>query len=240
MSGTVAEIAPELRAVYGLSVARIPTHRPSRRVADPVVIVPDAAAKWRLITARALALAEAGRPVLIGTRSVAASDRASALLNSAGMEHALLNAAQDAQEAGLVARAGAPGRITVATNMAGRGTDIRLGQDVVDRGGLAVIVSERHDAARIDRQLAGRCARQGEPGSLHVILSLQDALLDPLRLHGPGRLSLRAAARSPLLARLLFHGLQKRAERRHRVVRQQLMRFETRMERAMSFAGRPD
>ena len=240
MSGTVAEIAPELRAVYGLGIARIPTDRPSRRVSDAVVIVPDAAAKWRLITARALALAQAGRPVLIGTRSVAASDRASALLDAAAMDHALLNAAQDAQEAATVAQAGAPGRITVATNMAGRGTDIRLGPGVAGRGGLAVILSERHDAARIDRQLAGRCARQGEPGSLHVILSLEDSLLDPLRLHAPGRVLLHAARRSPRLARILFHHLQKRAERRHRVVRQQLMRFETRMERAMSFAGRPD
>ena len=240
MSGTLAEIAPELRAVYGLEIARIPTHRPSRRVIEPAVIVPDAAAKWQLIAARALDLAQAGRPVLIGTRSVAASDRASQLLHAAGMQHALLNAAQDAQEAAVVAQAGNPGRVTVATNMAGRGTDIRLGAGVAERGGLAVIVSERHDAARIDRQLAGRCARQGEPGSLHVILSLEDALLDPLRLHAPGRLLLRLAAGRPGLARGLFAMMQKREERRHRQIRQHLMRFETRMERAMSFAGRPD
>ncbi len=240
MSGTLAEIAPELRAVYGLEIARIPTHRPSRRIAEPAVIVPDATAKWQLIAARALELAQAGRPVLIGTRSVAASDRASRLLHAAGMDHALLNAAQDAKEAAVVAQAGNPGRVTVATNMAGRGTDIRLGTGVAERGGLAVIVSERHDAARIDRQLAGRCARQGEPGSLHVILSLEDALLDPLRLHTPGRLLLRLAAGRPGLARGLFTMMQKREERRHRQIRQQLMRFETRMERAMSFAGRPD
>ena len=240
MSGTLAEIASELRAVYGLDVARIPTHRPSRRIAEAPVIVPDAPAKWALIAGRAQALAQAGRPVLIGTRSVSASDRASALLHAAGMDHALLNAAQDAQEAAVVAEAGAPGRITVATNMAGRGTDIRLGHGVAERGGLAVIVSERHDAARIDRQLAGRCARQGEPGSLHVILSLEDALLDPLRLHAPGCLLLHLAATRQGLAARLFTMMQRREERRHRHVRQHLMRFETRMERAMSFAGRPD
>ena len=240
MSGTLAEIAPELRAVYGLEIARIPTHRPSRRAVELPVVVPDASAKWQIIANRALTLAQAGRPVLIGTRSVAASDRASHLLRAAGMEHALLNAAQDAQEAAVVAQAGAPGRVTVATNMAGRGTDIRLGPGVAARGGLAVIVSERHDAARIDRQLAGRCARQGEPGSLHVILSLEDALLDPLRLHAPGRLLLQLAIKRPGLARGLFTMMQKREERRHRQIRQHLMRFETRMERAMSFAGRPD
>ena len=240
MSGTVAEVAAELRAVYGLDTTPIPTHRPSRRLAGRPVVVPDAAAKWRLIAARALALAGAGRPVLIGTRSVAASERASALLQAAGLDHALLNAAQDAQEAAVVAQAGAPGRVTVATNMAGRGTDIRLGEGVAAQGGLAVIATERHDAARIDRQLAGRCARQGEPGSLHVILSLEDALLDPLRLHAGGRLLLRLAARHGGLARGLFSMAQKREERRHRTIRQQLMRFEARMERAMSFAGRPD
>ena len=240
MSGTLAEIAAELRAVYGLEVARIPTHRPSRRVVEPPVIVADASAKWSLIAARAGALAQAGRPVLIGTRSVGASNRASILLHAASMDHALLNAAQDAHEAAVIAQAGAAGRITVATNMAGRGTDIRLGPGVAERGGLAVIVSERHDAARIDRQLAGRCARQGEPGSLHVILSLEDALLDPLRLSAPGRLLLRLAAKHQNLAARLFTMMQRREERRHRHVRQHLMRFETRMERAMSFAGRPD
>jgi preprotein translocase subunit SecA len=140
----------------------------------------------------------------------------------------------------VVAEAGAPGRVTVATNMAGRGTDIRLGPGVAKRGGLAVIASERHDASRIDLQLAGRCARQGEPGTLHVILSLEDALLDPLRLHAAGRLMLRLAAKRQRLAAVLFNVMQRREERRHRHVRQQLMRFETRMERAMSFAGRPD
>ena len=240
MSGTVAEVAAELRATYGLGTTRIPTHRPSRRLAGSPVIVRDAEAKWRLIAARALTLAQAGRPVLIGTRSVAASERASALLGAAGLDHALLNAAQDAEEAAVVAQAGAPGRVTVATNMAGRGTDIRLGPGVAERGGLAVIATERHDAARIDRQLAGRCARQGEPGSLHVILSLDDALLDPLRLHPAGRLLLRLAARHSGLAQALFGMAQNREERRHRAVRQQLMRFEARMERAMAFAGRPD
>ncbi len=111
---------------------------------------------------------------------------------------------------------------------------------MAERGGLAVIVSERHDAARIDRQLAGRCARQGEPGSLHVFLSLEDALLDPLRLNPLGRRLLRLAAARAWLAAVLFAMMQKREEARHRSVRQQLMRFETRMERAMSFAGRPD
>ena len=240
MSGTLAEVAGELAVVYGLRVARVPTHRPCRRVHAPTLIVPDEATKWRLIAGRARGEAASGRPVLIGTRSVAASERASRLLREAGAAHALLNAAQDAGEAAVVAQAGAPGRITIATNMAGRGTDIRLGAGVAAAGGLAVILSERHDSSRIDRQLAGRGARQGEPGSFAAILSLEDALLDPLRLTRTGRAMLQAAGRWPRLGGWLFAVAQGRAQRRHRLVRREMMRFETRLSDSLCFAGRPD
>ncbi len=240
MSGTLAEVTHELRSVYGVGVARIPTHHPCRRKVEPTVVVPTAEAKWRTIAARAVALAETGRPVLIGTRSVAASQLASDLLRGHGVQHSLLNAAQDAAEAAIVARAGDTGRVTIATNMAGRGTDIKLAPGIAERGGLAVILSDRHDAARIDRQLAGRGARQGDPGSFMQVLSLEDALLDPLRAFAAGRLLLGLARAHRWLACALFAVMQWRAEQRHRAVRRELMRFEARLQGALSFAGRPD
>jgi preprotein translocase subunit SecA len=240
MSGTLAEVTRELRSVYGVGVARIPTHHPCRRRVEKTIVVPTAAAKWRTIADRAVAFSAAGQPVLIGTRSVAASELASDLLRSHGVAHSLLNAAQDSAEAAIVARAGDAGCVTIATNMAGRGTDIRLAPGVSDRGGLAVILSDRHDAARIDRQLAGRGARQGDKGSFMQVLSLEDALMDPLRINAAGRLLLTAAHSHRIVACALFSVMQYRAERRHRAVRRELMRFETRLQGSMSFAGRPD
>jgi preprotein translocase subunit SecA len=240
MSGTLAEVTRELRSVYGVGVTRIPTHRPGRRRVEPTLVTPTAETKWRAIADRAVALAAAGRPVLIGTRSVAASQLASELLRGHGVAHALLNAAQDATEAAIVARAGEPGCVTIATNMAGRGTDIRLAPGVSDKGGLAVILSDRHDAARIDRQLAGRGARQGDAGSFTQILSLEDALMDPLRTNPAGRFLLTAARTHRRLACALFAVMQNRAERRHRLVRRELMQYETKLQSSLSFAGRPD
>ncbi len=240
MSGTLAEVTRELRTVYGVGVARIPTHHPSRRRTEPTVVVRTADAKWRAIVERATALAAQGRAVLIGTRSVAASEQASALLRSLGVPHNLLNASQDAEEAAIVARAGMAGCVTIATNMAGRGTDIRLAPGVSDRGGLAVILSDRHDAARIDRQLAGRGARQGDAGSFLQVLSLEDALMDPLRFNRVGRMLLAAVGANRHVARWTFALMQSRAEQRHRMVRRELMRYEARLQASMSFAGPPD
>jgi preprotein translocase subunit SecA len=240
MSGTLAEVTSELRTVYGVGVARIPTHHPCRRQVHPIVVTPTAEAKWRAIADQAVALSAAGRPVLIGTRSVAASELASDLLHGHGVAHNLLNAAQDAAEAAIVARAGESGCVTIATNMAGRGTDIRLAPGVSARGGLAVILSDRHDAARIDRQLAGRGARQGDFGSFMQVLSLEDALMDPLRTNPLGRLLLTAARTHRLMACALFAWMQNRAERRHRLVRRELMRFEAKLQGSLSFAGKPD
>jgi preprotein translocase subunit SecA len=240
MSGTLKEVARELRSVYGAGLTRIPTHHPSRRVVEPTVILPTAADKWRVIADRAAVIAGSGRPVLIGTRSIVASNQASERLRAQGVAHSLLNAAQDAAEAAIIAEAGHAGRITIATNMAGRGTDIKLAPGVSDRGGLAVILSDRHDAARIDRQLAGRGARQGDRGSFLQVLSLQDALMDPLRANAVGRVLLAGARNQPVLARVLFALMQARAERRHRQVRRELMRYETRLLSSLSFAGRAD
>jgi preprotein translocase subunit SecA len=240
MSGTLAEVTRELRSVYGVGVAPIPTHHRCRRLVDKTVIVATAEAKWRAIADRAMVFSAAGRPVLIGTRSVAASELASDLLRGHGVAHSLLNAAQDAAEAAIVAGAGDAGCVTIATNRAGRGTDIRLAAGVSDRGGLAVILSDRHDAARIDRQLAGRGARQGDKGSFTQVLSLEDALMDPLRTNVAGRLLLTVARGHRIVACALFSIMQRRAEHRHRIVRRELMRFEARLQGSLSFAGRPD
>ena len=149
-------------------------------------------------------------PASLLTDFIRATGGLASLLRGHGVEHSLLNAAQDAAEAAIVARAGDAGRITIATNMAGRGTDIRLADGVAVRGGLAVILSDRHDAARIDRQLAGRGARQGDPGSFLQVLSLEDALMDPLRTGIAGRLLLTSARSHRFVARALFSLMQRK------------------------------
>jgi preprotein translocase subunit SecA len=176
MSGTAAEHATEFLDVYGLRVVRIPCHRPVQRKCLGRTLHQTAAARWDAVAKAASREAALGRPVLIGTRSVAASEAAGAALAVYGLSHTVLNARQDRDEAEIVARAGLEGQITVATNMAGRGTDIRLGPGVAARGGLHVILTEFHESPRIDRQLIGRCARQGDPGSWEAIVSLEDEL----------------------------------------------------------------
>lgn len=176
MTGTAREVAVELHAVYGLEVVAIPPNKPCRRVVLPPVCLPDEHAKWLAVAAEAAQRSRRGTPVLIGTRSLEASERLSAVLAAAGLAHRVLNARQDAEEADIIAGAGQWGKITVATNMAGRGTDIRLGSGVVDAGGLHVILTEFHDSSRIDRQLVGRCARQGDPGAAAAFVAMDDDL----------------------------------------------------------------
>jgi preprotein translocase subunit SecA len=238
MSGTLREVAGELWRVYRLPVAAIPTHRPDRKRHSGPFGFAGEDSKWRAVAAHAGAAHAAGTPVLIGTRTVEASQRAAAALEAAGLPHVVLNAAQDATEAEIVARAGDSGAITVATNMAGRGTDIRLGGGVVDRGGLTVIVSEPHEARRIDRQLAGRCGRQGDPGSVAYFVSLEDPLLT---WHAPA-LPRAIAARLPrgvrdLAIRVLARLAQIRAERLHGRMRRELSRLEEWLGDAIAFAG---
>ena len=177
MTGTGREVARELWEVYRLPVVTIPTNRPAQRryVGDEVYAMADE--KWVAIVAALRRLRDEGRPVLVGTRSVAASEHLSELLSAAGLPHQVLNARQDQEEAEVVARAGERGRITVATNMAGRGTDIRLAPGMAEIGGLHVLATERHEARRIDRQLFGRGGRQGDPGSFQSIVSLEDEVV---------------------------------------------------------------
>ncbi len=177
MSGTLRESRSELQSVYGLRVVGVPLRSASRRRMMPMRLLPDQVAQWDAVLVAALEASRAGRPVLIGTDSVAESEALSQRLNAAGIAHALLNARQDEDEARIVAAAGGAGQITIATNMAGRGTDIVLGSGVAERGGLHVICCQHNESRRIDRQLIGRCARQGDPGSAQTLLSVDKRLI---------------------------------------------------------------
>ena len=177
MTGTAATEAQEFREFYGLDVAPVPTNRPVIRVDHPDVIFPDKWAKERAVVEEIARLHATGRPVLVGTASVAESERLGALVSAAEIPNQVLNARQDAAEASIVAQAGQRGAVTISTNMAGRGTDIVLGEGVAELGGLHVIGTNRHESRRIDHQLRGRAGRQGDPGSSQFLISLQDELL---------------------------------------------------------------
>lgn len=237
MTGTAREVAGELRAVYGLGVLRLPTNRPARRQDLGRLILPDAAAKWAAVAARAARFAGGGRPLLIGTQSVEASETLSGALAARNLPHVVLNARQDAEEAAIIARAGEAGRITVATNMAGRGTDIELGPGVAAAGGLHVILTAYHDSGRIDRQLIGRAARQGDPGSAEAIVALDDEVF---QRYAPRLAAL--VARGGKLARLFWKILPGRAQaaasRSHASQRRQQLLADERFDKQMGFAGK--
>ena len=244
MTGTAREVAGELGAVYGLAVVPVPTHRPSKRIYVPDRIFETEAEKWRCIADRVAELNALGTPVLLGTRSVAASEVASRLLSERGIEHKVLSAKQDHEEADIVAAAGDLGRITIATNMAGRGTDIKLGPGVEERGGLHVILSERHEAGRIDRQLGGRCARQGDPGHFEAILSLEDPMVLPFRgglLEWLLRRFIRRDGPMAQAAKKRFIDFaQWRTERVQSGVRRKLLKSDKQQGDILSFSGRPE
>ena len=177
MTGTASNSRRELKRIYGLNTRVISTNRPERRQRLPDRVFGNADAKWQAIVQEVSEFHLAGRPVLIGTRSIDKSERLSQLLDAACIEHDVLNAHRHADEAAIVSAAGEKGRVTVATNMAGRGTDIKLGAGVSELGGLHVICTELHESSRIDRQLIGRCARQGDPGSFRQFMSLDDDIV---------------------------------------------------------------
>lgn len=177
MTGTAASSAKEFRKIYKKSVCPIPTNKRPQRKILAERIYGTGMEKWSAIADEVQEMRAIGRPVLIGTRTIDHSQILSKLLTDRGIEHQVLNAHHVAVEAEIVAKAGELGKVTVATNMAGRGTDIKLPDEVSELGGLHVICSEIHDSARIDRQLVGRCGRQGDPGSVRQYLSLDDEIL---------------------------------------------------------------
>ena len=242
MTGTAREMARELSVVYRLDTVTIPTHRPSarRRLRDKVCVSADD--KWQAVTSEVERRHARGQPVLIGTRSVEASEALSERLARCGVAHQVINARQDATEADIVAAAGERGAVTVATNMAGRGTDIALGDGVEELGGLAVILTEYHESPRIDRQLLGRCARQGQPGECVAVIAIDDDLFEQ---HGGlwHALATRSASvhrgvASVLLARSR-RAAQQRAERMHARTRRDTLKQDRQTEESMGFSGDP-
>jgi len=241
-SGTLAEVATELQRVYGLEVRKVAPHRPSKRVMHGERLYRNQADKQQALLDRVAELHRQRRPVLIGTCSVEESEQVAAWLQQRGLAHRVLNARQDRVEAEIIAAAGQAGAITVATNMAGRGTDISLGDGVEELGGLHVIAFALNDSRRVDRQLYGRAARQGDPGSAEAILSLQDDAL--LRFYATGLIrfcSLLTGPGKPLpawLGHLLLRLPQRRYETRQRRIRRALTRQDKRLQRILAFSGR--
>ncbi len=237
LTGTAAEASRELWTVYRLRVKRLPPHRANQRARAPDCCVPTLAQKWHVVADHAMAAAARSQPVLVGTRSVEASEQIAAELARRGVEHVVLNARQDADEARIVAQAGTPGRITVATNMAGRGTDIKPTPEARQAGGLHVLLTEFHESPRVDRQLFGRCGRQGDPGTQQAIVSLQD----PLFAEQPRWLRHAVAASRGRLRRFWLERLvrmaQARAERSAYRTRMQTLRQDRELHRLIGFAG---
>ena len=245
MTGTAREVGGELWAVYRLPVVAIQTNRPVRRTFRPDRIFATQDEKWRAVVDAIAAQHGKGRPVLVGTRSVEASEHLSRLLDAKRLPHRVLNARQDKEEAEIIAGAGKAGRITVATNMAGRGTDIRLGDGIAERGGLFVLATERHEAGRIDRQLFGRCGRQGDPGTCLAMVALDDELVTA---HAPRWMRflaiLAARSRIAFLARWagapVFRGGQRSAQRLHSRMRRNLLKMDDRVGESLAFSGRSE
>ncbi|MDG1046184.1 MAG: preprotein translocase subunit SecA [Bacteroidia bacterium] len=186
MTGTAETEAGELWEIYKLDVVVIPTNRPIARDDREDLVYKTVREKFNAVAEEIVSLQKEGRPILVGTTSVEISELLSRMLNMRKIKHNVLNAKQHQREADIVAEAGQPGSVTLATNMAGRGTDIKLGKGVKEAGGLAIIGTERHDSRRVDRQLRGRAGRQGDPGSSQFFVSLEDNLM---RLFGSDRVS---------------------------------------------------
>lgn len=241
MTGTGKEVANEIWSVYRLRTVAIPLHRKSLRKCLPGHLYLDAKAKWQAVVERVNVMAlDAGRSVLIGTRSVEASEQLSQALEAAGIKHTLLNAKQDKAEAEAIALAGQPGRITVATNLAGRGTDIHLDPIVLERGGLHVILTECHSSGRVDRQLIGRGARQGNPGSYELMVSLDDEVLRVFSAPLMGfarRWVEKSASKSSWLLPLLLYLAQVRAGHLESQSRRAMLRRDKQLTKMLAFSG---
>lgn len=241
MTGTAKEISKELALVYSLDVVRVPTHRQVQRKFEPYMILETSEKKWETIVNKIIELNKQGCPILVGTRTVEASEYISNLLTQNNLSHKILNARQDKEEAEIILEAGQPGQITVATNMAGRGTDIEINKEVLIKGGLHVIATERNESARIDRQLYGRCGRQGDPGSCIDIISIEDEILKPhipvMLIEYTTRLINENNKYGLILANLLFKFAQKRAEWIYYRLRMDLLKRDQKLSDFLSFAG---
>jgi preprotein translocase subunit SecA len=240
MTGTAQEAASELWHIYGLPVVAIPPNKPCRRTVDKRLYFVDRKSKYRSIVEEVKRLHEIGRPVLLGTRSVRSSEELAALLAATGLSCRVINAVRHQEEAAIVAQAGNTGAITVATNMAGRGTDIILDRHGENLGGLHVIAAECNESGRIDRQLFGRGARQGDRGSARSFASLEDDLLrrflQPQTLAVLGTLIRTGQPHAFRIADQLVRRAQSNAQRRAYLGRQGVQRMDTWLKDSLSFS----
>ena len=231
MTGTAKTEEQEFQKIYGLDVVVVPTNKPNIRIDYPDVIYKTRRAKYRAVANAIEELHKKGRPVLVGTTSIQQSEELSELLKKRGIKHNVLNAKFHEKEAEIVADAGQMGAVTIATNMAGRGTDIVLGDGVAELGGLHIIGTERHESRRIDNQLRGRCARQGDPGSTRFYLSLED---DLMRLFGSDNISgimdkLGMEEDEPIEHKIVTRSIesaQKKVEARNFEIRKQVLEYD--------------
>ena len=231
MTGTAKTEEQEFQKIYGLDVVVVPTNKPMIRIDYPDVIYKTRRAKYKAVVKEIVELHKSGRPGLVGTTSITQSEELSALLKKAGIPHNVLNAKYHEKEAAIVAQAGQMGQVTIATNMAGRGTDIVLGEGVPELGGLHIIGTERHESRRIDNQLRGRCARQGDPGSARFYLSLED---DLMRIFGSDNIKsmmdkLGMEEDDPIENKMVTRSIenaQKRVEERNFNIRKQVLQYD--------------
>lgn len=231
MTGTAETEAAEFHEIYGLKVMVIPTHRPCIRIDHNDVIYKTRRQKYAAVLQEIQAANKRGQPVLVGTASVEASELLSRMLKRSNIVHSVLNAKFHQKEAEIVANAGRKGSVTIATNMAGRGTDIKLGEGVPELGGLFVIGTERHESRRIDRQLRGRCARQGDPGVSKFFISLEDDLMRLFANAGPiSRILEKSMSDDEELAHPTLNwsieNAQKKVEQQNFSIRKRLLQFD--------------
>lgn len=239
MSGTLSESRAELFSLFDLKIVKVPLRKPSQRVILPTYIYRDRQALWAAVTKLVTSLHKNGHPILIGTDSVADSEVLSAHLKQAGLAHEVLNARQDQREANIVAQAGQAKQITVSTNIAGRGTDIALGIGVAELGGIHLISCQHNPSRRIDRQLIGRCARQGKPGTAETRISFDKPLIADLYPNMVKQWLIRLAGNSGLsksqwLVMLILRLPQWLEEAHQRAQRQEMMLHDARIERQSS------
>ncbi len=231
MTGTAGTEAGELKQIYKLDVLTIPTHKKCIRTDTNDEIYMTEREKYNAILKEVREIHEKGRPILIGTESVEVSEKLSRIFKQNNLPHTILNAKYHEKEAEIIANAGQPGAITISTNMAGRGTDIKLGQGIAQRGGLHVLGTTRHQSRRIDRQLRGRSARQGDPGSSKFFVSFEDQLL---RLFASPRITailqrFRPPEGEPISASILNRSIetaQKRVEQRNYTIRKHTIEYD--------------
>ena len=238
MTGTAYIARKEFKKIYHTGVQVIPTNKPPQRVEHPIKFFHTEAEKFQQIVADVVEIHQTGRPILIGTRSIAKSEQLSVLLRKADIEHEVLNAREVEREAQIVEGAGEFGRVTVATNMAGRGTDIKINEHVRELGGMHVIGTEMNESSRIDQQLFGRCGRQGDPGTVQLYTSAEDKLLESAygrqtaqryRRTGKTRIASYWIA--------LFHKAQQKLENQHYRSRRILMHSEKQLSKAQREMG---